>query len=121
MRFAVGVAGRALAWSLGFLSRDGGTTGGMAIPPARRAPDEASFREVVPARAVLTELARGFLLVREVDRERAVRFAATFLREHAEPTTRPAPAPYPAAPPSQRSLGRPSAGAVERPDPRPPR
>ncbi|HXW66850.1 MAG TPA: hypothetical protein VEL82_03085 [Thermoplasmata archaeon] len=40
-----------------------------------------AIREVVPGRAVLTELARGFLLVQESNRERAVQFAATFLRE----------------------------------------
>jgi hypothetical protein len=93
----------------------------MAVPPGRRTSGEPSFREIVPARAVLTELARGFLLVRESDRERAVRFAATFLREHAEPVSRPTPAAYPATPTAQRSLGRASGGAVERPDPRPPR
>jgi len=41
------------------------------------------IEEVVPARAVLTELARGFLLVQESDPAQAVRFAATFLRERA--------------------------------------
>jgi hypothetical protein len=39
------------------------------------------IREVVPGRAVLTELARGFLLVHESNPDRAVRFAETFLRE----------------------------------------
>ncbi len=102
------------------MNREGGTTDGMAIPPARRVSEDPSFREIVPARAVLTELARGFLLVRELDRDRAVRFAATFLREQAEPVAPPAPAPYPSVPSSQRSLGRSSGGAVERPDPRPP-
>jgi len=76
-------------------------------------PDEA-FRGIVPERAVLTELARGFLLVRENDRARAVRFAATFLREQAEGAPRPAPVPYPAVPAAQRSLGRLPRGAVER-------
>ncbi len=38
---------------------------------------------MVPARAVLTELARGFLLAHETNPDRAVRFAATFLREYA--------------------------------------
>ncbi len=89
-------------------------------PTARRSlPEEEEIREVVPARAVLTELARGFLLVRENDRDRAVRFAATFLREQAE-RTRPEPLPYPSAPAPQRSLGRLPRGAVERLDPRPP-
>ncbi len=75
------------------------------------APDD-EVREVVPARAVLTELARGFLLVRESDRARAVRFAQTFLKERSEPV-RAVPSPYPA--PAQRALGTPR-GAVERPD-----
>lgn len=39
------------------------------------------IEEIVPARAVLTELARGFLLVQDTDRAQAVRFAATFLKE----------------------------------------
>ncbi len=43
--------------------------------------DIAHFRAVVPARAVLTELARGFLLVHQSNPDRAVRFAETFLRE----------------------------------------
>ncbi|MGI0129439.1 MAG: hypothetical protein ACREEC_04700 [Thermoplasmata archaeon] len=42
------------------------------------------LRAVVPARAVLTELARGFLLVHESNPDRAIRFAETFLRERAE-------------------------------------
>jgi hypothetical protein len=82
-------------------------------------PDDG-VEEVVPARAVLTELARGFLLVREKDRERAVRFALTFLREHAKPSEMPARPEYP-VPPAQRSLGRSPQGAVEKLDPRFPR
>jgi len=82
---------------------------------------EEEIRTVIPARAVLTELARGFLLVRENDRERAVRFAVTFLKERSERTTPPAPVPYPVALPGQRALGRIARGAVERFDPRAPR
>ncbi len=79
--------------------------------------DDAELRDVVPARAVLTELARGFLLVRENDRARAVRFAATFLKEHTEPATRAAvPVPIPSA--AQRAFGRGARGGVERFDPR---
>jgi len=37
--------------------------------------------EVVPARAVLTELARGFLLVHQSDPAHAARFARSFLKE----------------------------------------
>jgi len=80
---------------------------------------ERELHEIVPERAVLTELARGFLLVRENDRERAVRFAMTFLREQSERLPRPVPAAYPVAP-AQRTLGRFPRGAVERLDPRGP-
>lgn len=45
--------------------------------------DSARRPAVVPGRAVLTELARGFLLVHESNPGRAVRFAETFLRERA--------------------------------------
>jgi len=118
MTFAVESGERALRWSHGFLSRDGGSQGDMPAPVAPHCSEE-EIREVVPARAVLTELARGFLLVRENDRERAVRFAVTFLHERTEPT-RAVPAPVPAVLPAQRSLGRTPRGAVESLDPRPP-
>jgi hypothetical protein len=54
---------------------------------ARRIRDapERPVEEVVPARAVLTELARGFLMVNESDREQAARFARSFLRERLGP------------------------------------
>ncbi|MGA8664250.1 MAG: hypothetical protein WB809_04180 [Thermoplasmata archaeon] len=45
--------------------------------------DEGTVDEVVPHRAVLTELARGFLLVHESNPARARQFAQTFLRERA--------------------------------------
>ncbi|MGA8543539.1 MAG: hypothetical protein WB947_08415 [Thermoplasmata archaeon] len=44
-------------------------------------PEIEELRRVVPGRAVLTELARGFLLVHESNPGRAVRFAETFLKE----------------------------------------
>lgn len=50
-----------------------------AEPP--RDPDLGSLEEIVPARAVLTELARGFLLAQATSPERAVRFAEDFLKE----------------------------------------
>jgi hypothetical protein len=84
---------------------------------ASRRPTDEGIRTILPVRAVLTELARGFLLVRESDRARAVRFAVTFLRERSEPA-RSQPTPYPA--PAQRSLGTPH-GAIERLDPSGPR
>jgi hypothetical protein len=53
--------------------------------PARRGPPPGPtrFEEIVPPRAVLTELARGFLLSQGADPERAKRFASSFLREQA--------------------------------------
>lgn len=54
----------------------------MAPPDEGDAPDPMDeLREVVPARAVLTELARGFLLMQSSDPDRAVEFASSFLRE----------------------------------------
>jgi hypothetical protein len=47
------------------------------------------LREVVPARAVLTELARGFLLMQGSHPDRALQFAATFVRECAGTATPP--------------------------------
>lgn len=44
-------------------------------------PEMSGIAEIVPARAVLTELARGFLLVHATDTAHAVRFATGFLRE----------------------------------------
>jgi hypothetical protein len=73
-----------------------------------------AIEEVVPARAVLTELARGFLLVHQSDRDRAVRFATTFLQERAG---RPAPTrvePVHNVTMARLSLGRFPQGAVER-------
>ncbi|MGI0071695.1 MAG: hypothetical protein ACRECT_06475 [Thermoplasmata archaeon] len=76
-------------------------------------PNLEHLREVVPARVVLTELARGFLLMHESNPDRAVRFAETFLREQAEAlapsrieTTRPVT--Y-----ARLRLGRSPRGAVE--------
>jgi hypothetical protein len=76
-----------------------------------------SIEEVVPARAVLTELARGFLLVHESDPARALQFATTFLQERAG---RPAPTRVEAVhnvTMARLSLGRFPQGAVERLDP----
>jgi hypothetical protein len=41
-----------------------------------------SEASTVPHRAVLTELARGFLLTHASDPDQAAQFAMTFLREH---------------------------------------
>ncbi len=52
------------------------------IQPRRESsPGLEPLEAIVPSRAVLTELARGFLLLHERDPDRASRFAATFLRE----------------------------------------
>jgi hypothetical protein len=54
--------------------------------PRRDPPSDAlPLAEIVPPRAVLTELARGFLLTQNADPERAKRFASSFLRERAGP------------------------------------
>ncbi len=55
----------------------------MTAPTDRRPAEEPvrELREVVPARAVLTELARGFLLVQASNPDRALQFATTFVRE----------------------------------------
>lgn len=45
------------------------------------APGTRPLADVVPPRAVLTELARGFLLLQNGDPERAKQFASSFLRE----------------------------------------
>lgn len=57
----------------------------MGSPARERAkpPENHPLPEIVPARAVLTELARGFLLVQESDPVHAARFARSFLKEHA--------------------------------------
>jgi len=78
----------------------------------------AAIEEVVPARAVLTELARGFLLVQNTDRAQALRFAVTFLKERAG---RPPPSHVESVhrvTMARLALGRFPQGAVERVDPR---
>ena len=71
------------------------------------------IREVVPARAVLTELARGFLLVHETNPSRAVRFAETFLREREGRPAETRVAPVPKVTLARLSLGRSYRGPVE--------
>lgn len=55
------------------------------VRPPRRVSEEnlRAITEIVPARAVLTELARGFLLAQSADPRRAREFASTFLKEKA--------------------------------------
>jgi len=69
--------------------------------------------EIVPARAVLTELARGFLLVHESNPERAVRFAETFLKEMEGRSASFRAEPVPKVSLARLSLGRHHHGAIE--------
>ncbi len=79
--------------------------------PIDRATEE--LHEIVPTRAVLTELARGFLLVHESNPDRAIRFAETFLREQAGATAPPRVEPVPKLTLARLALGRSPRGAVE--------
>jgi hypothetical protein len=76
-------------------------------------PEIESLRTLVPGRAVLTELARGFLLVQDSNPGRAVRFAEGFLRECAvrEAETR-LDSSLPVTP-ARRRMGRLPSGAVD--------
>ena len=73
-----------------------------------------AIEQVVPARAVLTELARGFLLVHDSDPAQAVRFATTFLKEQAGRTSTARAETVPRVTMARLSLGRFPQGAVER-------
>jgi hypothetical protein len=90
----------------------------MDDPPPREPPreaDEKSFEEIVPARAVLTELARGFLLVQESNPDRARAFAQTFLRERAGGSPEARTPPFRKVTLARLALGRTPHGAVEPP------
>ncbi|MCI4343350.1 MAG: hypothetical protein L3J92_04445 [Thermoplasmata archaeon] len=90
----------------------------MAGTPAREPPreaDEKSLEEVVPARAVLTELARGFLLVHESNPDRARAFAQTFLREREGAASEARIEPVHKVTLARLALGRSPHGAVEPP------
>jgi hypothetical protein len=76
-------------------------------------PEVEEIRAVVPPRAVLTELARGFLLVHQSNPARAVRFAETFLKEQAGRMVRPRVEPVPQLTLARLSLGRFPHGPVE--------
>jgi hypothetical protein len=78
-------------------------------------PEAEEIRVVVPPRAVLTELARGFLLVHESNPERAVRFAETFLKEQVGRVATPRVESVPKLTLARLSLGRFPHGAVEPP------
>jgi len=74
------------------------------------------IEEVVPARAVLTELARGFLLVQQTDPAQAVRFASTFLKERSGRSPPERVESVHRVTMARLSLGRFPQGAVERLD-----
>ena len=76
-------------------------------------PDLEKIREVVPGRAVLTELARGFLLVHESNPDRALRFAATFLKECSAEVAPPRVDSTRPVTPARLQLGRLPRGAVD--------
>ncbi|HXQ49326.1 MAG TPA: hypothetical protein VN842_06100 [Thermoplasmata archaeon] len=80
-----------------------------------RAADERTLSEVVPARAVLTELARGFLLVHESNPDRARAFAKTFLQEREGATSEVRVEPVRRVTLARLALGRSPQGAVEPP------
>jgi len=82
-------------------------------PVPAEEPGSEDIHVIVPARAVLTELARGFLLVHESNPERAVRFAETFLREQSGRARPPAPSSGPPLSRARLALGRYPRGAVE--------
>ncbi len=67
-------------------------------------PDTRPIAEVVPARAVLTELARGFLISQSADPERAKRFAASFLREQQGPPVPTRVVPFRFVPAARRGV-----------------
>jgi hypothetical protein len=96
----------------------------MDEPAARKGPREADERplaDVVPARAVLTELARGFLLVQESNPDRARAFAKTFLKEREGAISETRAEPVRKVTLARLALGRNPQGAIEPPSSRMPR
>ncbi len=90
---------------------------GLAMAPGEEGidPEIEDIEKIVPVRAVLTELARGFLLVHESNPEIAVRFAAGFLREQAGRVEPARVEPVKKVTLARLSLGRRPHGAVEPP------
>ena len=84
------------------------------VPPEEPVdPEVADIEEIVPARAVLTELARGFLLEHQSNPAHAVRFAEGFLREQAGRPAAPRVEPLTKVSLARLALGRIYRGAVE--------
>jgi len=109
-----------LLWTVSFYAALPGRFIGMGQFDDRSADafeeEVEEIEEVVPARAVLTELARGFLLAHDSDPAQALKFAVTFLQEQ---TGRARPVrvePVDRVTMARLSLGRFPQGAVERVD-----
>ena len=110
-----------LRWSVSFYAAFSGRFTGMGRSDDRSpdgfAEELEEIEEVVPARAVLTELARGFLLAHDTDPAQALKFAATFLKEQTGRTRPVRVEPVNQVTMARLSLGRFPQGAVERLDP----
>ena len=88
---------------------------GIPVRRETRAADERTLTEVVPARAVLTELARGFLLAQQSSPDRARVFAQTFLQEREGALAEVRAEPVRRVTLARMALGRTPHGAVEPP------
>lgn len=75
---------------------------GARRPTPPGTPLTEPLSSVVPSRAVLTELARGFLMLHDSDPGRATRFAATFVREQVAESGPPSVALLPRLPQVRR-------------------
>ena len=109
-----------LLWSVSFYAAPQGRFIGMGPADDRSADafqeEVEEIEEVVPARAVLTELARGFLLAHDTDPAQALRFATTFLKEQTGQSRPTRVEPVNRVTMARLSLGRFPQGAVERID-----
>lgn len=107
---------RCVLWSVCFYAAPSGRSPRMtSVNPTEASADAEAeeIRVVVPPRAVLTELARGFLLAHETNLEQAVRFAETFLKEQTGQLARAPTEPAPKVTRARLALGRFPRGAVE--------
>jgi hypothetical protein len=114
--FAVPTVVSSVLWSVCFYVALPGRSQRMpsANDPETSPDAEAEeIRAIVPPRAVLTELARGFLLVHESNPARARRFAETFLKEQTGQARTSRVEPVPQVTLARLSLGRFHRGAVE--------
>ncbi len=88
---------------------------GAPVARTPRSADERALEDVVPARAVLTELARGFLLAQASNPDRARVFARTFLQEREGPAAESRAEPVRKVTLARLALGRTPHGPVEPP------